>query len=541
MQDDSRAARALFRLRGLVENSVGTPADVLLERLAACAREATGAVSAVVVLDDRPGPVPVEPGVLCVPVAGEPGRRSGYLRLDLGGRPPLHHLAVEVVNVCAAQASAALLEEAHQEARELEENRRAAVHAVVHDSLQHLDLADMLRDAVEPLRAGVRCQGVWIRAFDSQHPDSLRRYAASYPTWADVLATDELLDISGRAARVCWERQEVSTLNIERPDVQPVTTPEERDFMFAFMRSIGASGLLMAPMGGAGECQGFIALTRTTVREPFDAADEAMVMTIGRELGAAVSHARLFDHERALVRQLQELDAYKNRFIATVAHQLKSPLTSIVGHIEMLGDAADGPGIDPEQGKRSLGTMQRSADRIRETVDALLTLSKVQDADRPLVPGEVRLGRLVGDCVDLVSVMARDRGITVDLDAVDLDVSAWGVREELEKVVDNLIGNAVKYSPDGSEISLSLVAEGEDVVFECRDHGFGIQENELEHLFDPFYRSADPRMLEVPGTGLGMTIVKAVVDRHGGKIEVDSTPDVGSVFRVRLPRAPRID
>jgi len=382
----------------------------------------------------------------------------------------------------------------------------------------------------------VDCQGVWIRAFDSPHPASLRRYAASYPSWADTLATEELLEISGRAARLCWERQMVSSMHLEQPDVEPLTSVGERDFMFDFMRSIEAHGLLMAPMGSAGECQGFIALTRTTVHEPFDGQDEATVMTIGRELGAAVVHARLFEQERALVRQLQELDAYKNRFIATVAHQLKSPLTSIVGHLEILGEVAEGPGGFPEQGLRSLPTMRRSADRIRETVDALLTLSKVQDADRSFVPGEVRLGRLVDECVDLLSVSAAERTITLNLDAVDRDVAAWGVREELEKVVDNLVGNAVKYSPDGSEITLSLKVEGREVVFECGDHGFGISPDELEHLFDPFYRSEDPRMLNVPGTGLGMTIVKAVLDRHGGRIEVESTPDVGSVFRVRLPR-----
>jgi len=377
---------------------------------------------------------------------------------------------------------------------------------------------------------------VWIRAFDSPHPASLRRYAASYPSWADRLATDELLDISGRAARQCWKRQMVSSLHLEQPDVEPVTDADGRDFMLEFMRSIGAQALLMAPMGSGGECQGFIALTRTTAHQPFDALDEATVMTIGRELGAAVVHARLFDQERALVRQLQDLDAYKNRFIATVAHQLKSPLTSILGHIEVLGDAADGPSVSPEQGRRSLSTMRRSADRIWETVDALLTLTKVQDADRAFVPGEVLLGRLMEECVDVLSVSAGERRITLNLDAVDHDVQAWGVREELEKMVDNLIGNAVKYSPDGGEIALSLSAEGKQLIFECSDRGFGIADDELEHLFDPFYRSADPRKLEVPGTGLGMTIVKAVVDRHGGSIEVESGPNIGSVFRVRLHR-----
>lgn len=538
-QDGSRAARALFRLRGMVESGAGTSSEVFLERLAACAREATGAASATVVREDDPGPLPIEAGVLLVPFSGAQGRRAGHFRLEVGGDRPPDHLSIEVASLCAAQATSRLLAEARAEARRREESRRAAVHAVVHASLQHPDLDDMLRDAVDALRRGVRCQGVWIRAFDSPHDSSLRRYAASYPTWADTLATDELLDISARAARRCWDLQQVSSLHLDHLDAEPVTIVEERDFMFDFMRSIEAQALLMAPLGGAGECQGFIALTRTTVDEAFDADDEATVMTIGRELGAAVAFARLLEQQRDLVGQLQDLDAYKNRFIATVAHQLKSPLTSIVGHIEVLEDLGEGDdGVRAQQERRSLTTMQRSAERIRETVDALLTLSKVQDADRPFVPGEVRLGRLVEDCVDLFSVSARERRITLDLDRAHLDLAAWGVREELEEVVDNLIGNAVKYSPDGSVVSLAVAPEGEELVFTCRDQGYGIAEQELGRLFDPFYRSEDPRMLEVPGTGLGMSIVKAVLDRHGGRIEVESTLGAGSTFRVRLPRAP---
>ena len=102
-----------------------------------------------------------------------------------------------------------------------------------------------------------------------------------------------LLDVSGRAARICWDRQCASMMSLDEPGIVPLTDEAERDFMFDFMRSIQARGLLMAPLGGAGKCQGFIALTRTTVDEPFDAEDETAVMTIGRELGNAVVHSRL--------------------------------------------------------------------------------------------------------------------------------------------------------------------------------------------------------------------------------------------------------
>lgn len=544
-----RAARALFRLRGALETSYGTPLTTHLERLAACAREATSARSAAIVLGDAPRPV--APGLLSVYLAGDDGRVAGHLVLDLDGRTSIHHLELEVVQVCAARAAQALKAEALRQGHEREEQRQAAVLDVVHASLQHLDMEDMLSDAVTALRRGIRCQGVFIWALATSEQVSERRYAASYPTWAVSLADPDHVEVASRAARICWDRQEVSVLNVEHPDAEPLTTAAERDSMFALMRSIEAHSMMMAPMGGAGECQGFITVTRTTSDEPFDQHDEAAVLTIGRELGAAVVHAQALDQQRALVAELQELDAYKNRFVATVAHQLKNPLTSIVGHTEMLSEESvaavvPGPvGMGGEMSHRSLATIRRGAERIRETVDGLLTLSKVQDAEREIVAGEVRLAQLVEECCDLLAIAAGERGITLDRAGVDTAARAWGDRAELEKVVDNLVGNAVKYSPDGSRVTLSLrsVRSGgsDEVVLECRDDGFGIAPEELRRLFEPFIRSADPRALHVSGTGLGMTIVKAVVDRHHGRIEVESTLDAGSVFRVYLPAAPCVD
>ena len=145
-----------------------------------------------------------------------------------------------------------------------------------------------------------------------------------------------------------------------------------------------------------------------------------------------------------------------------MAHQLKSPLTSIIGHIELLEEALDQPGqAGPDMTVASLPVIARGAERIRETVDALLTLSKVQLAHRPLIPGCVPLATLVSECADLLGAEA------------------------------------------------------------------------------PFHRSTSPEALAEPGTGLGMTIVKAVVDRHLGHIDVDSEPGVGTTLRVWLPAPPR--
>ncbi len=442
-----------------------------------------------------------------------------------------------VLDLFVVQMSTFLSDEADRRAGDLDRARQEAVWSVVRASAQHLDLDAVLHAAIDALRAGIRCQGVMIRAFASRDPASLRHYSAAFPPEAEELMSGEILDISARAARVCWERQTVSSLHSNDRDIEPLTNTAERDFMFELMDFIGARGLLMAPLGGGGECQGYISLTRTTLDEPFDDADEAAVLAIGRELGMAVVHARLFHDQRRLVGELQELDRYKSQFLATVAHQLKNPLTSVTGHAELLADFVSNPGADPEQLGESVRVIQRGAGRILETADSLLTLSKLQDADHPFIPGIVAMRPLIAECLDMVSIAAHGQQVTITVDGDAPDHFAWGDRSELEKLVDNLLSNAVKYSRPGGHVQLRLNRSGDALVLVCRDHGLGIAEADLPRLFEPFHRSTDPQALAIPGTGLGMAIVKRVVDRHDGRIEVTSTLGTGTRFEVTLPAA----
>lgn len=534
---------ALALLCALVERDEELVGEEPLARLLECAREAVAATTARLGrADPDRSTSPVERsggGIVKVTSPGDGGRR--YPVLVLEGCPPGEFSATQskVLLLCGSLIGSVVRATERRTQRMRHEARRDAVHAVAMAAVQHIDLDKMLLDAVEALRLGVRCQGVSIRAFDSPDPASLRRHSASYPSWADDLATEELLDVSGRAARICWDRQCASMMSLDDPEIVPLTDEAERDFMFDFMGSIQARSLLMAPMGGAGECQGFIALTRTTLDEPFDAEDEAAVMTIGRELGNAVVHTRLFARQRTLLDELQELHDYKDNFVATVAHQLKSPLTSIIGHVELLEEGTSSSEVDLVQAVASLPVIQRGTERIRETVDALLTLSKVQLAHRPLIAGGVRLANLVRGCAELVGADARERGVIIDLEQLSDGSMAWGDQGEIEKVVDNLLSNAVKFSRRGGKVAVATYDDGEGVVLECRDGGLGIDAADLNRLFEPFYRSANPKTLQVPGTGLGMTIVKAVVDRHHGHIDVVSAPGAGTTFRVWIPSPPR--
>jgi signal transduction histidine kinase len=132
---------------------------------------------------------------------------------------------------------------------------------------------------------------------------------------------------------------------------------------------------------------------------------------------------------------------------------------------------------------------------------------------------------------------AHDRDVTIVADTDSPDLFAWGDRGELEKLIDNLLGNAVKYSRPGGTVLLNVSRAQDKLVLAVRDHGLGIGEADLPRLFEPFHRSTDPEALAIPGTGLGMAIVKRVTDRHDGRIEVTSALGEGTSFVVTIPAA----
>ncbi len=150
----------------------------------------------------------------------------------------------------------------------------------------------------------------------------------------------------------------------------------------------------------------------------------------------------------------------------------------------------------------------------------------------------VDLNQVVEECVETSSPAADVRGIRLGahLDPVP---EIQGDRARLAQVLDNLVSNAVKFTPSGGRVDVRLRADGDAAVLEVKDSGLGIPEAEQAQLFERFFRSSTATAQAIPGTGLGLTITKAIVDRHGGLIEVESAEDLGTTVRVRLPRESR--
>ncbi len=230
--------------------------------------------------------------------------------------------------------------------------------------------------------------------------------------------------------------------------------------------------------------------------------------------------------------RLRELDRMKDEFVATVSHEFRTPLTSILGFLRTL----ERKDVELVESQRSdfIAIARREAERLTTLVQDLLSVAEVGRDELVLTRSNVDLFQVARERVDAAAPAANAKGIEIGLVADRVPtVSADHVR--LAQLLDNLLSNAIKFTPPGGRIQVRVSAGRDSLVFSVADTGVGIPADEREHVFDRFFRTAEARRRAVPGTGLGLTIVKAIVHAHGGKIAVTSAEGAGSKFRVELP------
>jgi signal transduction histidine kinase len=232
--------------------------------------------------------------------------------------------------------------------------------------------------------------------------------------------------------------------------------------------------------------------------------------------------------------RLRQLDALKDEFISLVSHELRTPLTSIRGYVELLQDDA---ALTDEQ-RRFLGIVDRNAGRLLDLVSDLLFLAQIDAGRMTFELQSVSLEALVRECVESSLPAAAAKRIELRAQTDRLP-EVEGDPARLAQVLDNLVSNALKFTPEGGRVDVRLVAAGESAVIEVQDTGHGLAEHEQDHLFERFFRSSRAAEDAIPGTGLGLAIAKTIVERHGGRIALESVVDSGTTVRVELPLSQR--
>ncbi|MDX6647568.1 MAG: hypothetical protein QOK40_3295 [Miltoncostaeaceae bacterium] len=287
---------------------------------------------------------------------------------------------------------------------------------------------------------------------------------------------------------------------------------------------LGLRSAIALPIRSHGEVLAVIEFARRERWRP-DGELIAMMATIGSQLG------QFFERKRAE----READRLKDEFFALVSHELRTPLTSISGYLEILLEDED-PFTD-QQRRHFLSVIARNARRLERLVGDLLFVARLEEGSMRLDPAVVDLGRLAGEAIEVAAPMAEQRGIELRLHCEPIP-DFQGDPGRLGQSLDNLLSNALKFTPHGGLVDVRISRRGELAVVEVRDSGVGIPENEQGRLFERFFRASTATDREIPGVGLGLTIVKAIVEGHGGVVVVESQHGQGATFRLELPLAP---
>jgi signal transduction histidine kinase len=234
------------------------------------------------------------------------------------------------------------------------------------------------------------------------------------------------------------------------------------------------------------------------------------------------------------VTQALEVSRLKDEFVGLISHELRTPLSSILGYLELMRDDADDP-LSEEQ-MMYLGIAERNAHRLLRLMGDLLFTAQVGANSFNIERSEVDVAPVVLASIESASPVAFAQGVTIVPEVDDEFAPVSGDPTRIGQAIDNLLSNAIKFTPRGGNVTVAVTSDGDEIVVRLTDTGMGIPANELDQLFSRFFRASTATRAAVPGVGLGLTITKAIIDAHGGSLDVESEVGVGTSFIVRLPR-----
>jgi heavy metal sensor kinase len=313
------------------------------------------------------------------------------------------------------------------------------------------------------------------------------------------------------------------------------TSAEPVEAMFRHLLAVLGLGL---PLVVALAAAGGYALVRRALRPVEEIAGRAERITqhnLGERLPVPQTGDELERLSTALNHMITRLDdAFRNskRFVADASHELRTPLTVLFGELENL---AQEDGLLDDHQER-LGSLLEEVERLSKIVDRLFALSRLDAGEAQSEWVRFDLAALAAATADQMALLAEDRRIAVVCEA-GAPVMVEGDRARLKQVVVNLLDNAIKYTPEGGSVRMSVKADSGKAVLEVADTGIGLAPDDLARVFDRFFRADKARSRDPDGAGLGLAIVKSICNAHGGRIEVESTLGTGSCFRVALPKA----
>jgi len=234
------------------------------------------------------------------------------------------------------------------------------------------------------------------------------------------------------------------------------------------------------------------------------------------------------------ITQALEVSRLKDEFVGLISHELRTPLSSILGYLELMRDDADEPLSDEQM--MYLGIAERNAHRLLRLVGDLLFTAQVGANSFNIDESDVDVLPLVRASVESAKPTAAAQGVLIESQLDDQATMVRGDATRIGQAIDNLLSNAIKFTPRGGNVTITVTDDDKNIFVRLTDTGMGIPANELDQLFSRFFRASTATRAAVPGVGLGLTITKAIIDAHGGDLDVESEVGVGTTFIVRLPK-----
>ncbi len=289
---------------------------------------------------------------------------------------------------------------------------------------------------------------------------------------------------------------------------------------------IGAIILLFGLAGG----RWFVSRALQPIESISTAAVKISAGDLSQRINVAEAESELGKLASVLNSTFARLDAafaQQKQFASDAAHELRTPVTVVLTQTQA---ALNRERTAPEY-RETVEACQRAAQRMRKLIGALLELARLDAGQEQMKQARFDLSQTARSCVEMIQPLADERGVKIICDLPPLEIT--GDSGRLAQVVTNLLTNAIQYNRDGGEVRVNLESQGSLAILTVSDTGYGISREDLPHVFERFYRGDKSRTSG--NTGLGLAISKAIVEAHGGTVEVSSTEDIGTVFTVRLP------
>jgi GAF domain-containing protein len=401
----------------------------------------------------------------------------------------------------------------------------STLYAFAEQLTSSIDLPTLLDSIVMTLKEVLHCRGVSISLLNTETQTlEIRAAAGLQPKWRETAQLKVGEGISGKVAATAT----------------PLYVPDARSLPdFIFFDPVVRS-LLVVPLMVKDRVIGTLAIDQA-IPDAFNADDERTLTIAAAQAAVAIENAQLYADlkERATkleqaYQELQKVDKLKDELVQNVSHELRTPLTFIKGYVELILDSDMGPLTDAQ--REGLTIVADKTNALSRLVSDIIYLQQVERESLQLSPQDMReMSRLALQSCEIAALNA---GITLRLIVPDELPIILIDRDRINQVFDNLLGNAIKFSPRGGTIMIHVESLGELVQLTISDTGLGIPIDKLEKVFDRFYQVDGSATRRFGGAGLGLAIVRRIIEAHGGRIWVESEMGQGSSFKFTLPKMP---